>query len=65
MILTLIITQSAFSIRLAQHGVNCYDLFAPDLMHEFELGVWKGIFTHLLRLLQAQGPGTIQEFNSR
>jgi hypothetical protein len=28
-------------------------MFAPDFMHEFELGVWKAIFNQLLRLLRA------------
>ncbi|EIW58937.1 uncharacterized protein TRAVEDRAFT_20783 [Trametes versicolor FP-101664 SS1] len=40
-------------------------MFAPDLMHEFDLGVWKGIFTHLMRLLEAQGPNAVQEFDRR
>ncbi|KAI0365931.1 hypothetical protein BV20DRAFT_953283 [Pilatotrama ljubarskyi] len=57
--------QAAFSSRLARFGVNFYDLFVPDLMHEFELGVWKGTFTHLLRLLAAQGDDALQEFNRR
>ncbi|KAI0349053.1 hypothetical protein OH77DRAFT_1525957 [Trametes cingulata] len=57
--------QSAFSARFARFGVNFYDLFVPDLMHEFELGVWKGTFTHLLRLLAAQGDHALQEFNRR
>lgn len=34
-------------------------------MHEFELGVWKGTFIHLMRLLAAQGEDTVQEFNRR
>lgn len=34
-------------------------------MHEFELGVWKGTFIHLLRLLDAQGDEATQEFNRR
>ncbi|OSC97745.1 hypothetical protein PYCCODRAFT_1439845 [Trametes coccinea BRFM310] len=34
-------------------------------MHEFELGVWKNTFIHLLRLLAAQGAKTVQEFNRR
>ncbi|KAI0816876.1 hypothetical protein BC628DRAFT_1334130, partial [Trametes gibbosa] len=59
------IEQSAFSTRLACHGINFYDLFVPDLMHEFELGVWKGTFTHLLRLLAAQGEAVVQEFDQR
>ncbi|TBU42746.1 hypothetical protein BD309DRAFT_826103, partial [Dichomitus squalens] len=57
--------QSAFSIRFADHGVNFYDLLAPDLMHEFELGVWKGTFIHLMRLLAEKGGGAVEEFNSR
>ena len=52
-------------MRLSEHGVNVYDLFPPDLMHEFELGVWKGTFTHLMRLLEAQGGNALEEFNSR
>ena len=28
-----------------------------DLMHEFELGVWKALFTHLIRILSAAGTG--------
>ncbi|OSD02393.1 hypothetical protein PYCCODRAFT_1410834 [Trametes coccinea BRFM310] len=57
--------QSAFSSRLSEFGVNFYELFVPDLMHEFELGVWKGTFKHLMRLLAAQGAAVLQEFNRR
>ncbi|OSD06437.1 hypothetical protein PYCCODRAFT_1442622 [Trametes coccinea BRFM310] len=58
-------TRSAFSTRLRPHGFNFYSLFVPDLLHEFELGVWKSIFTHLLRLLYAVGNDKIQAFNKR
>ncbi|KAH9937829.1 uncharacterized protein BXZ73DRAFT_89249 [Epithele typhae] len=59
--------QSAFSERLASFGFNVYDLFAPDLMHEFELGVWKGTFQHLMRLLDSdtRGGDSLASFNSR
>ena len=40
-------------------------MLAPDLMHEFELGVWKGTFAHLMRLLAARGDDAIETFNSR
>lgn len=40
-------------------------MFVVDLMHEFELGVWKNTFTHLLRLLHAHGEGSIQRLNER
>ncbi|OSC99224.1 hypothetical protein PYCCODRAFT_1416437 [Trametes coccinea BRFM310] len=56
---------SAFSSRLSRFGMNHYQLFVPDLMHEFEIGVWKNTFAHLLRLLAAQGLKTIHEFNRR
>ncbi|KAF9231806.1 hypothetical protein BU15DRAFT_10800, partial [Melanogaster broomeanus] len=58
-------TMSAFSTRLARFGVNFYSLFVPDLLHEFELGVWKAIFTHLLRVLHAHGDDAIQKLNRR
>jgi len=40
-------------------------MFVVDLMHEFELGVWKATFTHLLRILYAQGGDGIQLLNKR
>lgn len=40
-------------------------MFVVDLMHEFELGVWKATFMHLLRLLYAQGSDGIQMLNKR
>ena len=35
----------------------------PDLLHEFELGVWKAIFTHLMRVLYGVGGDLIQALN--
>lgn len=32
-------------------------MLVVDFMHEFELGVWKALFTHLIRLLHAQPNG--------
>ena len=40
-------------------------MFVVDLLHEFELGVWKAIFTHLMRILFAAGGTAIQELNWR
>jgi len=40
-------------------------MFVSDLLHEFELGVWKAFFTHMIRLLYAVGQNTIQELNLR
>ncbi len=58
-------TQSAYSIRLREHNFNFYSLFAPDFMHEVELGVWKSVFTHHMRILDAAGEDCVQTFNIR
>jgi hypothetical protein len=31
-------------------------MLVVDLMHEFELGVWKAVFRHLIRILYASVP---------
>ncbi|KAF5319789.1 hypothetical protein D9611_012833 [Ephemerocybe angulata] len=31
-------------------------MMVPDFLHEFELGVWKNLFTHLIRVLYAAAP---------
>lgn len=33
-------------------GLNVYALLTVDQLHEVELGVWKNLFIHILRLLQ-------------
>ncbi|TBU21594.1 hypothetical protein BD311DRAFT_678015 [Dichomitus squalens] len=57
--------RSAFSQRFASLGYSAYKLFVPDLMHEFELGVWKGTFTHLVRILIAEGRDGVQKLDER
>jgi len=57
--------QSAFSQQLSGHGFDLYPMLVVDLLHEFELGVWKATFTHLLRILYAEGSDKIQILNKR
>jgi hypothetical protein len=40
-------------------------MFVVDLLLEFELGVWRTIFTHLMRILHAVGGTTVQRLNYR
>ena len=54
--------QNAFS-TLAPFGFNFFDMLVQDFMHEFELGIWKALFMHLVHILVSHGDGTIQEFN--
>ncbi|KAI0775824.1 hypothetical protein BD413DRAFT_709717 [Trametes elegans] len=62
---SLTLTRNAFSTRLADTGFNFYAMYLPDLLHEFELGVWKSVLTHLVRILHAAGGDRVQLFNHR
>lgn len=44
--------QNAFCERLG-NGVNMSRMLVVDFMHEFELGVWRTLFTHTVRVLHA------------
>ncbi|TEB29739.1 hypothetical protein FA13DRAFT_1584662, partial [Coprinellus micaceus] len=49
---------NAFSIpNIFASGVDIFGALVVDQMHEFEQGVWKDLFIHLLRVLVASGPG--------
>ncbi|KAF9470573.1 hypothetical protein BDN70DRAFT_821197, partial [Pholiota conissans] len=58
-------TKNAFSEKLSPHGFDFHTMLVPDLLHEFELGVWKATFIHLIRILRTQGEDAIAELNSR
>ncbi|KAF7359835.1 hypothetical protein MVEN_00708900 [Mycena venus] len=56
--------QNAFS-DVASYSFNMFTMLVVDFMHEFELGVWKAVFTHLIRMLVADGGDVIQALNDR
>lgn len=62
---TLIFHQSAFSKKLGPLGLNAFLLWVIDMMHEFELGVWKALFIHLLRILQSVDKSLLNELDRR
>ncbi|KAG8932511.1 hypothetical protein FRC01_013537 [Tulasnella sp. 417] len=62
---SLVPTENAFSTSLYAIGVNLFSFFVPDLLHEFDLGVWKSFFTHLIRLLNAIGTWAVGELDMR
>ncbi|KAI0666517.1 hypothetical protein C8Q78DRAFT_984030 [Trametes maxima] len=63
---SLVPTLNAFSERLAPDVLsNFHSLFVPDIMHEWELGVWKNLMTHIVRILHAAKGGAVREFNAR
>jgi hypothetical protein len=63
--LSLITSQSAFISTLSRFNIDFFSLFVIDLMHEFELGVWKAVITHLIRILYTQGVEIVSEFDRR
>jgi hypothetical protein len=58
-------SKNSFSKHLQPLGLDIFQMLVVDILHEFELGVWKAIFTHLLRLLYANGGDGIQKLNER
>lgn len=46
-------------------GFNFFLMLVVDLMHEFELGVWKSLFIHLLRMLDAYNSSMLDELDRR
>ena len=55
--------QNAFSESLSPTGFDLFHMLVIDLLHEFELGVWKAIFAHLLRLLDFLKPSKVHELD--
>jgi hypothetical protein len=62
---SLVPTHNAFSQKLARFGFNIFPVLVVDLMHEFELGVWKALFIHLLRILNAADKALVNELDRR
>ena len=46
--------QNTFSDKLSSLNFNMFEILVVDLMHKVELGVWKAVFIHLLRLLDCK-----------
>jgi hypothetical protein len=40
-------------------------MMLPDLMHEVEIGGWKSLFIHLLRILESYDEGLLTELDRR
>ena len=57
--------QNTFSERLSPLGFNLFVMFLLDIMHEFELGVWRALLIHLLHILQAADKTLVHELDHR
>lgn len=59
------IPQNAFLEKLGSLKFNPFPMFVVDLLHEVELGMWKSLFIHLLRILHAQDKNLVHKLDSR
>lgn len=50
---------------LQHHGPSAFQLVLVDLLHEFELGIWKAVLAHLIRIIWTLGYDAIVELNRR
>jgi hypothetical protein len=50
--------QNKFVEKLGSLGLDPFRMLVVDFMHECELGTWKALFTHLIRLLYALPTGS-------
>jgi hypothetical protein len=60
--------KNAFAEKLGPlNNFDPYAMLVVDLMHEFELGVWKSTLIHIIRVLHAAAPGgrLVAEFDAR
>ena len=51
--------KNTLSNRLSCLGFNLFCMLVVDFMHEFELGIWKALFIHLIRILNAAEVGDV------
>ncbi|KIO07303.1 hypothetical protein M404DRAFT_136171 [Pisolithus tinctorius Marx 270] len=56
---------NSFADILGPLGLDVYSIVTVDLLHEFELGIFKSVFRHLLRLLYVIHPDTVIQLNEQ
>ena len=60
--------KNAFAEKLRPlNDFDPYAMLVVDLMHEFELSIWKSTLIHIIRVLYAAAPGgrLVAEFDAR
>ncbi|KAI0719739.1 hypothetical protein C8T65DRAFT_736307 [Cerioporus squamosus] len=63
---SLVPVRNAFSTKLGHLGFNIQDVLVVDQLHEYELGIWKRVFAHLVRIVEAAGgESSVHELNGR
>ncbi|SJL10770.1 uncharacterized protein ARMOST_14164 [Armillaria ostoyae] len=60
-----LIYEDGYRLIAPRNGFSDILDFSGGLDDEFELGVWKALLPHLIRILNALGPSKLQEYNER
>jgi len=55
--------KNVLSNKLGPLGFNLFWMFVVDLMHKVKLGIWRALFIHLLRILNAVGRTLVDELD--
>ena len=62
----LTLRKNSFDKHLGGYGFSINQALVNDTLHEIEVGIWKHLFVHLLRLLESyKGQGKIDILNAR
>ncbi|KAG1833197.1 hypothetical protein DFJ58DRAFT_643689, partial [Suillus subalutaceus] len=56
---------NVFLDQLGPLGFNIFCALVVDLLHEFEIGIWKSLFIHLLCIICVQDKALIHELDQR
>ncbi|KAJ7580851.1 hypothetical protein C8J56DRAFT_1057826 [Mycena floridula] len=56
---------NAFSAFFSELGHNYYRMFPTDILHDLEIGWWKDIFVHLIRILYAYSKESVAKLDER
>ncbi|KAG5634294.1 hypothetical protein H0H81_002518 [Sphagnurus paluster] len=60
-----LLDQNTFSSRLSHLSFDLYVMLVVDLLHEFELGVWRALLIQLIRILSAIDASLVNEMDRR
>ncbi|KAG6914130.1 hypothetical protein DXG01_002280 [Tephrocybe rancida] len=51
-------------VSLAPFGFNFFQMLVVDILHDWEIGAWKAIFVHLIRILHTSDVGLVNELDA-
>jgi hypothetical protein len=57
--------KNTFSKYLSVLGLNIFEALVVDLLHEVELGVWRSLLIHLLRIIRSIDKDLVHELDRR